>query len=109
MKNNSRKVKKHSTELGPLIDKDKSEMIRNPQDAAELLQTVAKELYIKNLEIDKDKTRLDKLLSSVIEIIFAIDEKGRVTLFNNKAEQVFGIPISEIYGKKYSHKIYMHI
>lgn len=70
----------------------------NVENTAQLLQTIAKELYEKNLEIRKEQARLDELLSRVAEIIFAVDQDYKITLFNSAAESSFNISEDKAVG-----------
>ncbi len=70
----------------------------NVENTAQLLQTIAKELYEKNLEIRKEQTRLDELLSRVAEVIFAVDQDYKITLFNSAAEASFNISEDKAVG-----------
>lgn len=62
---------------------------KETENTSDLLQKIARELYQKNLEIRKEQTRLDELLSSVAEVIFAINENQEITLFNSIAQAIF--------------------
>src|SRR3989344_8645720 len=57
----------------------------------ELLQQIAKELYGKNLDLSKERKRLQEILHQVAEVVFAVDPEYKITLFNSSAEKIFDI------------------
>lgn len=69
------------------------------KNTARLLQKIAKELYQRNLDIRKEEARLDELLGSVAEIVFAVDQDYKITLFNKISEVMFGMDESKAVGK----------
>lgn len=71
----------------------------NPEDAAKLLHNVAEELYGKNLQLYREETRLNEILVQIAEIIIAIDQDFKITIFNASAEEVFNINHKEAVGK----------
>ena len=71
----------------------------NTQNQAELLKKVTENLYANNLELNKERNRIRKILLSVAEIIFAIDQDYKITLFNEKAEKIFGYKIDQVRGQ----------
>lgn len=99
----------------PVIDEDKVRIIFGVGNKetdytdldAEYLQLIANELH--NIETQgKQKTELDRakefesnLLDTSNAIIIALDQKGRVTLFNEAAETITGFKRDEIIGKKW--------
>ncbi len=71
----------------------------NANDASKLLHNVAEELYTKNLQLYREETRLNEILVQIAEIIIAIDQDFKITLFNLSAEQVFNTSHKEAIGK----------
>jgi signal transduction histidine kinase len=61
---------------------------------------ILKDLYSKNLDLYKERKRLHEILTQVAEVIFAVDEDYRLTLFNSSAEEVFKVKAEEVIGKK---------
>ncbi len=71
----------------------------DPENAAKLLHNVAEELYGKNLELYREQTRLNEILLKIAEIIIAIDQDYKITLFNKRAEETFQINQKDAIGK----------
>lgn len=59
------------------------------QDTSEMLHKIAQELYIKNLELHKERSRINEILAKIADAVFAIDQDFKITLFNAKAEEIF--------------------
>jgi len=64
-----------------------------------LLQQIAKGLYNNNVELNKERKRIQEILFQVAETIFSIDQNYKVTVFNASAEITFNISKEEILGK----------
>lgn len=60
------------------------------EDPAVMLQNIAKELYAKNVDLNREEARLNEILSQVVEIIFAVDQDNKITLINEVALDAFG-------------------
>jgi two-component system phosphate regulon sensor histidine kinase PhoR len=60
---------------------------------------ITEALYQNNFELEKERSRINKILFNVAEVIFAVDENFNITLFNYIAEEVFGNKSSEVLGK----------
>ncbi len=58
-----------------------------------------KELYKKNAELLEQRRRIEQLLYSVSEAIFAVDRDHKITLFNRAAERLVGKRSVEVLGK----------
>ena len=69
-------------------------------NTAKLLQKIARELYQRNLDIRKEETRLDELLNSVAEIVFAVDQDYKISLFNKISEAIWGVSEYHAVGKQ---------
>jgi hypothetical protein len=59
---------------------------------------IARELYLKNFEIYKERKRLHEILTQVAEVIFAVDKNYKITLFNLSAYDLFGLKQGEVVG-----------
>jgi len=70
----------------------------NP-NSNQLLKQIAKELYINNLELNKQRKRIQEVLFQVAEIIFSIDQKFKIVVFNSSAEIAFNISKEKAIGK----------
>lgn len=60
---------------------------------------IAKELYLKNFELYKERKRLHEILTQVAEVIFAVDQNYKVTLFNASAYELFNLKKGKVIGK----------
>ena len=60
---------------------------------------IARELYLKNFELYKERKRLHEILSQVGEVIFAVDEKYKLTVFNTTAATLFKVSEKDAVGK----------
>ncbi len=79
-----------------LTDKQK---LNNAESESVLLKKVAEALYTNNLELNKEQNRISKILFSVAEIVFAIDQDYKITMFNTMAEQVFQLESQKAIGQ----------
>ena len=79
-----------------------SESPINIDHTAELLEKVAKELYENNLALNKERSRLDEILLSIIEAIYGVNNEIKLTLFNQRADEVFEFNKDEAINKKAS-------
>ncbi len=61
--------------------------------------SLAKELYKRNLELHTERKRTEELLYRVSEAIYATDEKCNLTLFNHTLETLLEKQASEVLGK----------
>ena len=55
---------------------------------------ILKELYLKNLELHRERKRIQEILLQVAEVIFAVDQDYKITLINASAESIFNISVS---------------
>ncbi|MBU4380929.1 PAS domain-containing sensor histidine kinase [Candidatus Parcubacteria bacterium] len=62
-------------------------------------QKILKELYIKNLELVRERRRINEILQQVAEVVFAVDQNYKITIFNTSAEGVFGVSQGDAIGK----------
>ncbi len=62
-------------------------------------ETIAKELYKRNVELHKERKRTEELLYRVSEAIYAVDEFCRITLFNHALEKLLHVKSAEVLGK----------
>jgi len=76
------------------------------------LERVNKELEIKNRQLNEslqEKERLENYLRSILESmnsgIITVDLDGTITMFNKSAQDFWGIPASDVIGKKYQEVI----
>ena len=67
--------------------------------SSELLKQIAEELYINNLELNKQRKRIQEVLFQVAEIIFSIDQKFKIVVFNSSAEIAFNISKENAIGR----------
>jgi signal transduction histidine kinase len=67
---------------------------------AELIKQATKELYSKNLELIKERRRLDKVLNNVRDGIIGFDKFGRVSIFNQFASNLFKLNPEKVLGKE---------
>lgn len=63
------------------------------------LSKINAEVYKKNLELVKEKRRLEAILYNMAEAVFVLDSSRRFTLFNNRAQQLFDYPETDVLGK----------
>lgn len=68
-------------------------------DPNKLLKQIAKELYQNNLELNKERRRIQEVLFQVAEIVFSVDQKYRIVVFNSSAEIAFNIKKEQAIGK----------
>jgi len=71
----------------------RSNMVVGPGD-------FAKELYKKNVELLEQRRRIEQLLYSVSEAIFAVDRDLKITLFNRAAEKLLNKRSLEVVGRQ---------
>jgi len=57
---------------------------------AELIKQATKELYRKNLELLRERKRLDEILNNITDGVIAFNRMGKITIFNTRAEQLLG-------------------
>ncbi|MDA1337993.1 MAG: ATP-binding protein [bacterium] len=67
---------------------------------AELIKQATKELYSKNLELIKERRRLDKVLNSVRDGIIGFDKFGRISIFNQFASNLFKLDPDKVLEKE---------
>lgn len=60
---------------------------------------ILEELYIKNLELVRERRRINEILQQVAEVVFAVDENYKITIFNTSAESIFGVKEEDVVGK----------
>lgn len=68
-------------------------------------ELIAKELYKQNLELHKERRRIEELLYRVSEAIYATDEEGNLTLFNHTLEILLKVNAKDVLGKKVTEVI----
>jgi len=68
-----------------------------------ILSSIADLTEIKRAEqqVIELKNRNDAILTSIGDAVFAVDQDGKVLLFNEAAEKLTGIPAKKVIGKKY--------
>ncbi|KKS22568.1 MAG: Sensor histidine kinase VicK [candidate division WWE3 bacterium GW2011_GWA1_41_8] len=62
-------------------------------------EKIAEEVYKKNVELLEQRRRTEQLLYWVSELIFAVDDKYNITLFNHTAERLLKKNSSDVLGK----------
>ena len=67
---------------------------------AELIKQATKELYSKNLELIKERRRLDKVLNNVRDGIIGFDKFGRISIFNQFASNLFKLDPEKVLEKE---------
>ena len=67
----------------------------------QLYYSVARDISIKK-ENEEKLLRLNTIIESSLDAIYAIDQNGNITSWNNAAEQIFGYSKEEIIGKSIS-------
>jgi signal transduction histidine kinase len=60
---------------------------------------ILKELYVKNLDLYRERSRIHEIIQQVAEIVIAVDSNLKITLFNKVAEAVFNIPQNKAMGQ----------
>jgi PAS domain S-box-containing protein len=60
---------------------------------------INQEVYKKNLELLKEKKRLETILYNMAEAVFVLDSNRKFTLFNNTAQKLFGTTEPEVLGE----------
>lgn len=93
------KNNQNSTQQKPINSAVSSLTPANTEEATKLLHSVAEELYGKNLELYRQETRLNEILVQIAEVIIAIDQDYKITLFNRSAEELFNISHQDAIGK----------
>lgn len=63
------------------------------------INSLAEELYVKNLELLEQRRRTEQLLYSVSEAVFAIDDTFKITIFNKTAETIIGKKADQVIGE----------
>ncbi len=66
---------------------------------AELIKQATRELYSKNLELLKERRRLDKVLNNVRDGVIGFDKLGSITIFNAFASRLLGLKTEEVIGQ----------
>lgn len=74
--------------------------VKTKTDPNKLLKQIAKELYLNNLELNKERKRIQEVLFQVAEIIFSVDQNFKIIVFNSSAEAAFNIKKEEAVGQK---------
>lgn len=62
-------------------------------------QSITEQIYKKNVELLEERRRSEQLLSSVSEIVFAVDINLNITLFNETAEKYFNLHEDAVLSK----------
>ena len=75
------------------------EKISKNSNVYKSFKKIARELYLKNFEIYKERRRLHEILTQVGEVIFAVDKNYKITLFNLSAYNLFGLKGGEVVGR----------
>lgn len=75
---------------------------RGRQRALELVDMVTEDLRIERNNAVASSRKSNAILAGIGDGVFALDMKGRVTLFNLSAEQITGYSADEVMGKHYS-------
>lgn len=76
----------------------------NNQDNNQFKQ-VAQEIYLKNLELHKDRKHAEQLLYRVSEGVYATDEHCKITLLNHALEELLQVKAEDMIGKDASEVI----
>lgn len=63
------------------------------------LSSINQEVYKKNLELLKEKRRLETILYNMAEAVFVLDANRNFTLFNNTAQKLLGYSEEQVIGK----------
>jgi len=82
----------------PPLNLDIKNLNLNSNDP-QMFSQITKALYANNFELETERSRIQNILINVSEIIFAVDQDFKVTIFNKRAEEVFGKSHEEIKGK----------
>ena len=76
----------------------------NPNDP-QLLSKITQALYANNFALETERNRIQGILLNVSEVIFAMDQDFKLTIFNRRAEDVFGKEHQQVLGKFASKQI----
>ncbi|HSX39504.1 MAG TPA: ATP-binding protein [Candidatus Saccharimonadales bacterium] len=68
------------------------------ENKTDLTKSLAEEIYKQNLELLEQRRRVEQLLYSVSESVFAINDKYNFTLFNHISEQMLSKKRDEVIG-----------
>jgi PAS domain S-box-containing protein len=82
----------------PPISLDIKNLNMNSNDP-QMLSQITKALYANNFELETERSRIQNILVNVSEIIFAVDQDFKITIFNKRAEEVFGKSHEEAVGR----------
>ncbi len=66
---------------------------------AELIKQATRELYTKNLELLKERRRLDKVLNNVRDGVIGFDKLGTITIFNAFACKLLDLKTEDVIGQ----------
>ncbi len=78
-----------------LLKKTEEELQRRESQ----LSRINQEDYKKNLELLKEKRRLETILYSMGDAVFVLDDGLHFTLFNNTAQKLLGLSEAEVLGR----------
>jgi two-component system phosphate regulon sensor histidine kinase PhoR len=74
---------------------------RARRDALRLADTITADLQQERNRAVELQQKDDAILSSIGDAVFAVDDRGRLTLFNPAAERISGYSSEEVIGKQY--------
>ena len=73
------------------------------------LQKYSQQLKKENVRtLQREKVKLEALLSSLGEGVIAMDLKGNILIFNEQAEKMFGKSFKSCFGKVFTHLFTLH-
>lgn len=71
------------------------------------VKTLTEEIYKQNLELLDQRRRVEQLIDSVSEGVFAVDENFNLTLLNNTLENMLGVQSDDVVGKPANEIIHL--
>jgi PAS domain S-box-containing protein len=90
------KLEEESDKSRKLLQKKNTELVNSKK---ELLKTMKNLEKVKH-EIEIEKSKAEAILQSLGEGVLAIDKNKNLLLMNKKAEEILGLKITEVKGKK---------
>ncbi len=89
-------LRKYADELESKFQERTAELTKAYQD----LQTEIAERQRTESALKASESKIAGIIASAMDAIITVDGSQRVTLFNNAAEKMFGVPVAEAMGQK---------
>lgn len=89
-----------------VLFKDVSDMKQMEEDkeyARINLESALKSVYIERDIVREQKNKLEAILNSIGDAVFAVDKEEKIFIFNSAAEKITGFKVKEVKGRNYKN------